>query len=105
MMQFTITLAIFIAATATSAAPTAEMTKRRDTIPFNFYSGAGCNTGTAVTTAYVPTDGSCFLTSPIFSGNTDSALILPLNLASLPAGGSGKLDHSPWRQGEGQGEG
>jgi hypothetical protein len=89
-------MTLLLAATATSAFPT-ELTKRLDTIPLNFYSGAGCNTGTAVTTVYIPTDGSCFSTSPIFSGNTDSALILPLNLASLPAGCSGKFFLSKWR--------
>jgi hypothetical protein len=34
-MQFTITLAVFIAAVGTSAAPAAEMTKRLDTIPLS----------------------------------------------------------------------
>jgi hypothetical protein len=89
-MQFTTTLAFLVAAVGISAAPAAEMTKRIDTIPLSFYSGPGCNTGIAVTTAYLPTDGSCFPTSPIFSGNTDSALVDPALLAKLPAGCSGK---------------
>jgi len=84
-MQFTTTIALLIAAVSINAAPT-EMSKRLDTIPLKFYSGPGCNTGIAVTTAYIPADGSCFPTSPIFSGNTDSALILPTDLPALPAG-------------------
>jgi hypothetical protein len=88
-MQFTTTIALLMAAAGINAAPT-EMSKRLETIPLSFYSGAGCNTGIAVTTAYIPADGSCFPTSPIFSGNTDSAIILPTNLASLPAGCSRK---------------
>lgn len=47
----------------------------------------GCNDGpTPVTTAWVPTDGSCFGISPIISGNTDSGMILQQNLATLPTG-------------------
>ncbi|KAI4937016.1 uncharacterized protein J4E92_001741 [Alternaria infectoria] len=84
-MQFTTTIALLIAAVSVNAAPT-EMSKRLDTIPLKFYSGPGCNSGIAVTTAYIPADGSCFPTSPIFSGNTDSALILPTDLPALPAG-------------------
>jgi hypothetical protein len=84
-MQFTTTIALLMAAVSINAAPT-EMVKRLETIPLSFYSGPGCNSGPAVTTAYIPADGSCFPTSPIFSGNTDSALILPTNLQKLPAG-------------------
>jgi hypothetical protein len=93
MMQFTTAIALLIAAVGINAAP-AGMSKRLDAIPLSFYSGAGCNTGTAVTTAYIPTDGSCFPTSPIFSGNTDSALISQTNLQTMPAGCTRKSSSS-----------
>jgi hypothetical protein len=89
-MQLITTLALLIAAVGINAAPAAELTKRLDAIPLSIYAGSGCNTGTVLTTAYVNTDGLCQGISPIFSGNTDSGLILPANLASLPKGCSGK---------------
>jgi hypothetical protein len=90
-MQFTTTLALLIAAVGINAAPTAELTKRLDSIPLSIYGGSGCNSGTGLTTAYINTDGLCQGISPIFSGNTDSGVILPANLASLPKGCSGKF--------------
>ncbi|KAF1938498.1 hypothetical protein EJ02DRAFT_457817 [Clathrospora elynae] len=89
-MQFTTVLALLVAAVGINAAPT-EMSKRVETIPLAFFSGPGCNSGPGVTTIYIPTDGSCFGTSPIFSGNTDSCLIDDTILKSLPAGCSIKL--------------
>lgn len=88
-MQFT-TVAVFLAAAiGASAAPT-DFTKRLDSIPLSIYSGEVCSSQ-GVTTAYIPTDGSCFPTSPIFSGNTNSFFVDPANLSKLPAGCSRKL--------------
>lgn len=71
-----------LAAFGTSAAPN-PISKRADSIPLTIYEGPSC-TGTILTTANVPTDGSCFGFSPILSGNTDSFRLDVLN--SLPEG-------------------
>jgi hypothetical protein len=85
-MQFANALALLVSVIGINAVPAANVIKRLDTIPLSFYSGAGCSTDVSVTTVYIPADGSCFPTSPIFSGNTDSALIDQTNLATLPTG-------------------
>jgi hypothetical protein len=73
----------------TNAAP--SLSARLDAIPLSIFSGLGCNSGpTPLTTAYIPTDGSCFGISPIVSGNTDSGLIDQTLLKTLPAGCSRK---------------
>ncbi|KAL5120005.1 hypothetical protein ACEQ8H_002103 [Pleosporales sp. CAS-2024a] len=71
---------------STSGINAATLAQRLDSIPLSIYTGPGCNDGPAVSTAYVPTDGSCFGISVVLSGTTDSGLISPLNLARLPAG-------------------
>lgn len=88
-MQFTTVAILLAAAIGANAAPT-DFTKRLDSVPLSIYSGEQC-ASQAVTTAYIPTDGSCFPTSPIFSGNTNSFYVDPANLTKLPAGCSRKL--------------
>lgn len=81
-MQFTVATLLFAAAVSGAA-----VEKRLDAIPLSIYESDGCNNGpTPATTAYIPTDGSCFGVSPIISGNTDSGIISQSNLAALPAG-------------------
>ncbi|CAE7021636.1 hypothetical protein CFE70_003031 [Pyrenophora teres f. teres 0-1] len=86
-MQFSTLLTCFIAAAGINAAP-APISKSLSSIPLLFYSGEKCNTAVSkgITTIYLPTDGKCFGTSPIFSGNTDSAIIDSSVVKSLPAG-------------------
>jgi hypothetical protein len=84
-MQFTILASLLIAATGINAAP--SLSARLDAIPLSIFSGLGCNDSpTPLTTAFVPTDGSCFGISPIVSGNTDSGIIDQTLLKTLPAG-------------------
>tara|TARA_R110002003_G_scaffold3266_1_gene25013 strand:+ start:528 stop:818 length:291 start_codon:yes stop_codon:yes gene_type:complete len=84
-MQFTTLATLLVAAVGINAAPAME--KRLDAVPLSIFSGTGCNSEpTALTTAYVPTDGSCFGISPIVSGNTDSGIIDQTLLRTLPAG-------------------
>ncbi|KAH7384281.1 hypothetical protein DE146DRAFT_221819 [Phaeosphaeria sp. MPI-PUGE-AT-0046c] len=83
-MQFTTFATLLAVAVGINAV---AIEKRIDAIPLSIYQSAGCNDGpTPVTTAYIPTDGSCFGVSPIISGNTDSGIISQRNLAALPAG-------------------
>lgn len=93
-MQFSTLITCFIAAASINAAP-APMSKRLSDIPLKFYSGDKCNTSVSagITTIYLPTDGKCFGTSPIISGNTDSAIIDTSVVKSLPAGCSSKLQN------------
>ncbi|EDU48805.1 hypothetical protein PtrSN002B_010309 [Pyrenophora tritici-repentis] len=86
-MQFSTLFTCLVAAVSINAAPT-SISKRRSDIPLLFYSGDKCNTAISkgVTTIYLPTDGKCFGTSPIFSGNTDSAIIDKSVVSSLPTG-------------------
>jgi len=93
-MQFSTLITCFIAAVSINAAP-APMSKRLSDIPIKFYSGAKCDTSVSagVTTIYLPTDGKCFGTSPIISGNTDSAIIDTSVVKSLPAGCSSKFQN------------
>jgi hypothetical protein len=84
-MQFTTVVALLVAAVGINAAPAME--KRLDSIPYSIFGGAGCNSSpTPLTTAYIPTDGSCFGISPLVSGDTDSGLIDQTKLKTLPAG-------------------
>lgn len=84
-MQFTTLATLFVAAIGINAAPAVE--KRLDAVPLSIFSGTGCNSEPiALTTAYVPTDGSCFGISPIVSGNTDSGIIDQTLLRTLPPG-------------------
>ncbi|USP81967.1 uncharacterized protein yc1106_09241 [Curvularia clavata] len=83
-MQFTTVAILLAAAIGANAAPT-DFSKRLDAVPLSIFSGEQC-ASQAVTTAYIPTDGSCFPTSPIFSGNTNSFYVDPANLSKLPAG-------------------
>ena len=94
-MHFPSTTALTLLLTLSTGTSALALTpiKRLPTIPLSFYSGSGCNTDIAVTTAYIPTDGTCFPTSPIFSGDTDSALISTVLLANLPPGCSGTFSH------------
>jgi hypothetical protein len=88
-MHFTTLPAILALALSASAAPAIE--KRIDAVPLSIFTGTGCNSNpTPLTTAYVPTDGSCFGIAPILSGNTDSGLIDQVLLKTLPAGCSRK---------------
>lgn len=72
-MQTKLALALLYA--AVNAAP--SLTPRQATsIPVEIWEGTGCNTGAGpITTANVPTDGSCFGISPIVSGDTDSGKV------------------------------
>ena len=86
-----LTLGLMLAAsTSTLAAPT-PLFKRLYAIPLAIYSYDKCDPSVSVTTAYIPTDGSCFQPSPIFSGNTNSFSINPADLARLPKGCTCKL--------------
>ena len=83
-MHFTTVVALLVATVGINAAPALET--RVDAVPLSIFSGTGCNQSpTAITTAYVPTDGSCFSISPIVSGNTDSGIIDQTLLRTLPA--------------------
>jgi hypothetical protein len=82
-MQFTTLATLFVAAVGINAA---AIEKRVDSIPLNIYTGTGCNQGRPITTAFIPTDGSCFGIAPILSGNTDSGLIDDTILKTLPTG-------------------
>jgi hypothetical protein len=89
-MYTTLFVSFFLAITGINAAP--SLVPRLPSIPVEIYTGAGCNNSpTPITTAYVPTDGSCFPISPIVSGNTDSGL-LNTNQVMLPAGCTGKRE-------------
>jgi hypothetical protein len=80
-MQFTTALAILIAATGISAAPTEE--KRITSVQLEIFAGASCGSPTPITTATIITDGVCRpIGVPPFSGNTDAGFLLN----SLPAG-------------------
>ncbi|KAF2826037.1 hypothetical protein CC86DRAFT_38293 [Ophiobolus disseminans] len=84
-MHFSTLTTILLAATGISAFPALQ--KRLDAIPLSIYPSTGCNSGpTPLTTAFIPTDGSCFGISPIVSGNTDSGIISQSQLLALPAG-------------------
>jgi hypothetical protein len=84
-MQFTTVLAVLIAATGISAAPTEQ--KRLATIPLAIYKGNGCNsTPQPEFVASIPTDGSCFTIGPINGVATDSGLLDTQRIAALPAG-------------------
>ncbi|KAH7377812.1 hypothetical protein BKA66DRAFT_513411 [Pyrenochaeta sp. MPI-SDFR-AT-0127] len=86
-MQFSSIIALLVVAVGVNAAPSVELSKRIDVIPLSIYESAGCNDGpNPVSTAFVPTDGSCFPISPIVSGNTDGGIISQTQLAALPAG-------------------
>lgn len=79
-MQTKAVLALLIA--AVSAAP--SVAPRAETIPVSIFEGDGCNDGPAVSTANVPTDGSCFPISVVIGGETDS-----FRAETLPAGCTG----------------
>ncbi|EMD65133.1 hypothetical protein GGP41_003772 [Bipolaris sorokiniana] len=74
--------ALFSSATA---APLAASSSLDAGVPLSIWGGQSC-TGSGVSVSYIPTDGKCFGTSPIFSGNTDSFRITADNLAKLPSG-------------------
>jgi hypothetical protein len=90
MQTKAIIASIFLAAVGVYAAPAVEA-RQVESVPLNIYEGSGCNSGPVVSTANVPTDGSCFPVSPIISGNTDSARIDVAG--SLPQGCTRKLPH------------
>ncbi|KAF2280137.1 uncharacterized protein EI97DRAFT_439202 [Westerdykella ornata] len=83
MQTKTVLASLLFAAIGTQAAPSVHA-RQADSIPLNIYEGDGCNRGPPITTANVPTDGSCFAFSPILSSQTDSARIDAAG--SLPAG-------------------
>ncbi|KAF2875389.1 hypothetical protein BDV95DRAFT_616537 [Massariosphaeria phaeospora] len=75
-------VSLFLAAVGTHAAPALEA-RQDPAIPLSIYEGGGCQ-GNVITTAFIPTDGSCFGFSPILSQPTDSARIDLAN--ALPTG-------------------
>jgi hypothetical protein len=75
-MQTKALLALLVAAVGINAAPApADLEARLTSIPVQVFNGPGCNEGPAVSTANVPTDGSCFPISAILSGTTNSVLV------------------------------
>lgn len=85
----TLALPLFLAAT-TTAAPLVRASSLDNGFPITVWGGSTCS-GKATTVLYMPTDGKCYSTSPVFSGNTDSFRVTADNIATLPAGCSGKF--------------
>ncbi|XP_014555952.1 hypothetical protein COCVIDRAFT_101126 [Bipolaris victoriae FI3] len=80
----TVALPLFLAAT-TTAAPLVRASSLDNGFPITVWGGSTCS-GKATTVLYMPTDGKCYPTSPVFSGNTDSFRVTADNIATLPAG-------------------
>ncbi|EUC49979.1 hypothetical protein COCMIDRAFT_1382 [Bipolaris oryzae ATCC 44560] len=84
-MSFTTLLLAALFSSAT-AAPLATSSSSLDNgVPLSIWGGQTC-TSSGVSVSYIPINGDCFGTSPIFSGNTDSFKITADNLAKLPSG-------------------
>ncbi|EMD87822.1 hypothetical protein COCC4DRAFT_172989 [Bipolaris maydis ATCC 48331] len=67
------------------AAPLAASSSLENGVPLSIWGGQSCNSQ-GVSVSYIPIDGTCFGTSPIFSGNTDSFQITADNIPALPSG-------------------
>jgi hypothetical protein len=90
-MQFSTIAVLLATALGISAAPTDLSKRDYDAgIPVSIWSGEGCGS-VDVNIAYIPRNGDCFNTSPIFSGNTNSFKVLTSkDFKKFPAGCTGK---------------